>query len=100
LLNAVDLGKVEVRGDEFREVSGTTAPEGIDTCSANVSPQPLKKPHIYLDPIPQILQADVLVGGVLVVVVVGDGEDQNRRVVRLLEEVHGDAAAEGGDADG
>src|SRR4030081_900308 len=50
--------------------------------------------------VPEILEADVFVGGVLVVVVVRDGEGDDRDVVAVLEKIHRKAAAGGGQEDG
>src|SRR5207247_7883845 len=50
--------------------------------------------RVGLDAVPQVLEAEVLVGGVLVVVVVGDGKADDRAPGLLLEQVHGHAAGE------
>src|SRR5438270_11058598 len=51
------------------------------------------------DAIPEILQTDVLVGGVLIIVVVRDWQTDHWRVVRLLKKIHRDAAACGREKD-
>jgi hypothetical protein len=45
------------------------------------------------DPVPNILEAYVFVRGVLIVVVIGDGEGDHGRVVALLKKIHRQASA-------
>src|SRR6185295_3610043 len=51
-------------------------------------------PH-EVDPVPEVRQAQVLVRAVLLVVVVGDGDDDRRLGQEVVEEVEGERAAQG-----
>src|SRR5580704_10989590 len=51
------------------------------------------------DAVPEVLQAEVFVGGVLVVVVVGDGDGDGAGVGGALHGVEWDGAVEGGEED-
>ncbi len=51
------------------------------------------------DAVPEVLQAEVFVGGVLVVVVVGDGDADGAGLGGSLHGVEGDGAAGGGEKD-
>src|SRR5215475_6220390 len=52
-----------------------------------------------LDPVPQILQANIFIGAVLVVVVIGDGNTDAWRLQIVSEDIKRDAAAERGHFD-
>ena len=52
-----------------------------------------KKGSEDFDAVPKILEAHVFVRGVLIVVVVGDGEGNHGRVVALLKKIHRQASA-------
>jgi hypothetical protein len=51
------------------------------------------------DAVPEILKAQVFVGGVLIVVVVRDGKGDDGTVVTLLEKIHWETAAGSRQAD-
>src|SRR5438105_9513557 len=55
--------------------------------------------RVDVDAIPQILQAQVLVRGVLIVVVIRDWNSDHRRASAVLKQIHRNAAAEGRHAD-
>src|SRR5512146_3165085 len=71
------------------------------TCSwrRNVSAQPREQRSENINAVPQILQPQVLVGGMLIVVVVGDGYADYRRVLLPFKQVHGHAAAQADNLD-
>src|SRR5260370_8069440 len=93
-----DEGRVaEAPHPRFADPLPDTRGEGARI--ADPSPQTFEQRFVDLDPVPQVPQAEVLVRGVLVVVVVGDRQPDDRRAVRLLEEVHRNAPADRRQAD-
>ena len=62
---------------------------GTSRLARATPPEPDHQQGVDLDPVPEVLQAEVLVGGVLVVVVVDHRHDEERRLEDLGEEVDG-----------
>ena len=48
---------------------------------------------VDFNPVPEILKTQVLIGCVLIVVVISNGKTNRRSLVRLLKEIHWNAAA-------